>query len=201
MRSQLRMISCAVSAGLVGIAGCHRASPPPTPTPAFTNTGAGTDDAAARAAAMARADAARRDSIARADSLRRIADAARNADDARRTLLQPVHFEFDRDQILASEASLLDRKVTILRDNPSLQIRIEGNADERGSDEYNLALGMRRAAAVERYIEEHGIPAARMSTASNGEEHPVCSGHDESCWSLNRRDDVAITAAGNHLVP
>ncbi len=203
MRSQLKTISCAISVALMGLAGCHRAQTPPAPAPAFMNASASTDDAAARAraAAVARAEAARRDSIARADSLRRAGDAARNADEARRTLLEPVHFEFDRDQILSSETPLLDRKVSILRDNPSLQIRIEGNADERGSDEYNLALGMRRAAAVERYIEEHGISSGRMTTASNGEEHPVCAGHDEPCWSLNRRDDVAITAAGNHLVP
>jgi peptidoglycan-associated lipoprotein len=173
-------------------------------TPAFTTTGvdANTDRAARERAA---ADAARRDSIARAnaraDSLRRAAAAARAAEDARHALLEPVHFEFNRDDILPSETALLERKAAILRDNPSLQVRIEGNADERGSDEYNLALGMRRASAVERYIQERGIPASRMTTASNGLERPVCTEHEESCWSRNRRDEVVITAAADHLVP
>ncbi len=204
MRSLIRTLSCVASLTLAGIAGCHHAPPPAALTPAFTTTGANVnDDRAARDRAAA--DAARRDSIARAnaraDSLRRAAAAGRTADDARRALLQPVHFGFDHDEILSSETALLERKVEILRDNPNLQVRIEGNADDRGSDEYNLALGMRRAAAVERYIQERGIPANRMTTASNGLERPVCTEHEESCWSQNRRDEVVITAAGDHLVP
>jgi peptidoglycan-associated lipoprotein len=169
----------------------------------FRATSLGADNDAARARAAA--DAARRDSIARAnaraDSLRRAAEAARAAEDARRTLLEPVHFDFNRDEIRASETALLESKVAILRDNPRLQVRIEGNADDRGSDEYNLALGMRRAAAVERYITEHGITASRLTTASYGLERPVCKEDNEGCWSLNRRDEVVITAAGDHLVP
>ena len=204
MRSQIRTLSCVASLTLAGVAGCHHAPPPAALTPAFATAGVNAnDDRAARARAAA--DAARRDSIARAnaraDSLRRAAAGARTAEDARRALLQPVHFEFNRDEIRASETPLLERKVEILRDNPSLQLRIEGNADERGSDEYNLALGMRRAAAVERYIQERGISANRMTTISNGLERPVCAGHEESCWSQNRRDEVVITAAGDHLVP
>ena len=204
MRSQIRTLSGVASLILVGVSGCHHALPAAALTPAFTTTGVNTtDDRAARERAAA--DAARRDSIARAnaraDSLRRAAAAARTAEDARRALLQPVHFEFDRDEVLPSETALLERKAEILRDNPRLQVRIEGNADERGSDEYNLALGMRRAAAVERYIQERGIPASRMTTASYGLERPVCKEHEESCWSQNRRDEVVITAAGDHLVP
>ncbi len=199
MRSQIRTLSCVASLALVGGSACHHAPPPAALTPAVATAGVNANDRAARERAAA--DAARRDSIARADSLRRAAAAARAADDARRALLQPVHFDFDRDEILPSETALLERKAEILRDNPSLQVRIEGNADDRGSDEYNLALGMRRAAAVERYIQEHGIPASRMTTASNGLERPVCKDDEESCWKLNRRDEVVITAAGDHLVP
>jgi peptidoglycan-associated lipoprotein len=203
MRSQIGALSCAFLT-VVGVSGCHHAPQPAALTPAFTTTGVNAnDDRAARERAAA--DAARRDSIARAnartDSLRRAAAAAHTAEDARRALLQPVHFDFDRDEILPSETTLLERKAEILRDNPSLQVRIEGNADDRGSDEYNLALGMRRAAAVERYIQERGIPASRMTTASNGLERPVCTEHEESCRRLNRRDEVVITAAGDHLVP
>lgn len=193
MRSRNRMLSSVASLTLIGAVGCHRAPQPAAAAPAFSTARPdANDDRAARA---------RRDSIARADSLRRAALAGRAAEDARRALLQPVHFDLDRDEILPSETDLLDRKATILRDNPTLRVRIEGNGDERGSDEYNLALGMRRAAAVERYLQEHGISANRMTTASNGLEHPMCTEHDESCWKQNRRDDVVITAAGEHLAP
>ena len=122
MRSQIRTLSCVASLTLAGVSGCHHAPPPAALTPAFTTTGVNAnDDRAARARA---ADAARRDSIARAnaraDSLRRAAAAARTAEDARRALLQPVHFDFNRDEIRASETALLERKVEILRDNPRL---------------------------------------------------------------------------------
>ena len=196
MRSRNRMLSSIASLTLIGALGCHHAPQPAAAAPAFsTARPAANDDGAARA---------RRDSIARAnaraDSLR-LAALARAAEDARRALLEPVHFDLDRDEILPSETSLVERKAAILRDNPTLRVRIEGNGDERGSDEYNLALGMRRAAAVERYIREHGISADRMTVTSNGLEHPLCTEHDESCWKRNRRDDVVITAAGDHLVP
>ncbi|HEX3868510.1 MAG TPA: OmpA family protein, partial [Gemmatimonadaceae bacterium] len=75
-----------------------------------------------------------------------------------------------------------------------------GNADERGSDEYNLALGMRRATVVEQYLARHGVATAQLETISNGEERPVCQGHEEDCWSQNRRDEVVITSGGDHLV-
>ena len=76
---------------------------------------------------------------------------------------------------------------------PAIEISIMGNTDERGSDEYNLALGQRRAVAVMRYLVDRGIAAARMTAGSNGEERPVCQGHDESCWAQNRRAEIAIT--------
>jgi peptidoglycan-associated lipoprotein len=149
----------------------------------------------ARAEAATRAEAARRDSLARAaraDSAR-LADAARRAADARRDLVAPIHFDFDRAEFLDTERPLLDRKVAILTATPELEISITGTTDERGSDEYNLALGMRRAVAVQRYLLDRGIASRRISTASNGEERPACQGHDESCWAQNRRAEVAIT--------
>ena len=69
-----------------------------------------------------------------------------------------------------------------------------GNADERGSDEYNQALGMRRAQIARKYLIDHGIDAGRIDISSNGEEKPVCQAHDESCWSQNRRDEFVIVA-------
>ena len=76
---------------------------------------------------------------------------------------------------------------------------IDGHTDERGSDEYNLALGQRRAATVKRYLIDHGIADARIETISYGEERPVAQGNDESAWSQNRRAEFEITAGGQTL--
>jgi peptidoglycan-associated lipoprotein len=74
-----------------------------------------------------------------------------------------------------------------------VQIRIEGNADERGSDEYNLALAQRRSAAARRYLVARGIAEARIEVVSFGKERPVCQEHVETCWQQNRRDEFVIT--------
>jgi len=79
-------------------------------------------------------------------------------------------------------------------------IRISGHADERGSSEYNLALGQRRAAAAKRYLVERGVAESRVETTSFGEERPACTSADESCYAQNRRDEFEITAGGPNLV-
>lgn len=115
----------------------------------------------------------------------------------------PIYFDFDKSDIRTDAAATLDRKIPWLTANPGMRIRIEGNADERGSDEYNLALGQRRAAAAKRYLVEHGIDAARFDLVSYGEERPVCTDHNEDCWQKNRRDDFVIVTIGadNIVVP
>jgi peptidoglycan-associated lipoprotein len=115
----------------------------------------------------------------------------------------PIYFDFDKSDIRTDAAATLDRKIPWLQSNPGMRIRIEGNADERGSDEYNLALGQRRAAAAKRYLVERGIDAGRFDLVSYGEERPVCTEHDESCWQRNRRDDFVIVTIGsdNIVVP
>jgi peptidoglycan-associated lipoprotein len=157
-------------------------------------------------AARARADAARRDSIARADADRRAreaADAARRAQEAaeaaRAALSARIYFNYDRDELLPEATAVLDSKIPILRANAALHIRIEGNADDRGSDEYNLALGQRRAAQARRYLASRGIAETRVDVASFGEEHPVCREDAESCWHQNRRDEFVITSGGDRL--
>ena len=75
-------------------------------------------------------------------------------------------------------------------------MRIAGHADERGSTEYNLALGTQRAAQAKRYLVERGVAAARIETTSFGEERPVCTENTEACWAQNRRDEFEITAGG-----
>src|SRR6266480_2061166 len=112
----------------------------------------------------------------------------------------PIYFDFDKSTIRPDAATTLDAKVPWLQANPGMRIRIEGNADERGSDEYNLALGQRRAASAKRYLVDHGIAADRFDLVSYGEERPVCTEHNEACWQQNRRDDFRIVTIGSDRI-
>lgn len=183
------------ASSIVWIVACHHSPPAATPTPVARVNQDSINRANAMRDSIARADAARRLAAARADSIRR-ANEARAAEltGARAALTQPIHFDFDASEILAADKPVLDRKAGVLGANRPIRIRIEGNTDERGSDEYNLALGMRRASAAKLYLTEHGIDGSRIETVSYGEERPVCQEHDESCWSKNRRAEFAVLA-------
>jgi peptidoglycan-associated lipoprotein len=111
-----------------------------------------------------------------------------------------IHFDYDRSDIRAEDAPNLDRKAAILEANPAVRVRISGHADERGSDEYNLALGTRRAASAKRYLENKGVDGSRLEVISYGEERPLSAGADETAWANNRRDEFEITAGGGSLV-
>jgi peptidoglycan-associated lipoprotein len=171
---------------------------PPATTP--TTTGPNQDSINAENArrdSIARAEAARRDSIARAQA---DADKMRSARDAAtKALTQVIYFDFDSDALKDDARSTLDAKITILNASPDVKLKVAGNTDERGSDEYNLALGQRRAAAAKRYLTDHGISGDRIDIISYGEERPVATGHDESSWSQNRRDDFEITAGADQI--
>ncbi|MGH7719667.1 MAG: peptidoglycan-associated lipoprotein Pal, partial [Gemmatimonadaceae bacterium] len=149
----------------------------------------------------ARAEAARRDSIARAqaeaDRLR--AERERALAEVRNTLGAAIYFEFDSDALSPEASGSLDAKLAILNANPGVRIRISGHADERGSDEYNLALGQRRAATAKRYLSQRGIADDRIEIISFGEERPAAEGGDESAWTQNRRDEFEITAGADQL--
>jgi peptidoglycan-associated lipoprotein len=112
----------------------------------------------------------------------------------------PIYFDFDKSTIRPDAAATLDAKIPWLQANPGMRIRIEGNADERGSDEYNLALGQRRAASAKRYLVDHGIAADRFDLVSYGEERPICTEHNEACWQQNRRDDFKIVTIGSDRI-
>ncbi len=116
-------------------------------------------------------------------------------DPGRAILESRIYFEFDRSDLAAESRSALAAKLSVLLSNPDIQIQIVGHADERGSDEYNLALGLERAAAAKRFLTQRGVAAERISAISMGEEHPVCTESNESCWWQNRRDDFLITNA------
>jgi len=100
-----------------------------------------------------------------------------------------VYFDFDKSLIRPRDAKTLDASADWLKANPNQLVRIEGNTDERGTNEYNLALGERRAKAAMSYLVSKGIAADRITVVSYGKERPVCTEHTESCWGRNRRDD------------
>jgi peptidoglycan-associated lipoprotein len=129
---------------------------------------------------------------ASADSMRLAAE-TRDVAAARAALVRQIYFDFDSAALRSDQRAAAEAKVPVLTANPRVRIRVDGNADERGSAEYNIALGMRRAAEMKRFLTERGIDGSRIETVSFGEERPVCTTHDESCWAQNRRDDFRIT--------
>jgi peptidoglycan-associated lipoprotein len=151
--------------------------------------------------------ARRADSIARAreDSIRRANDASRRDAEAavaaiKATLAAPVLFDYDSADLLPDARTGLDAKLPHLRAFPQVRIRIAGHADERGSDEYNLALGQRRAAAAKRYLVDQGIDGGRIDIISFGEQQPAVPGSDESAYSKNRRDEFEIVGGADSIV-
>jgi len=106
--------------------------------------------------------------------------------------LGPVYFDFDKYNLKDLSRDQLTKNAQWMKDNPGAVVRIEGNCDERGSNEYNLALGERRAASAKKYLVYQGISPNQLGTISYGEEKPVCGGHYEGCWWKNRRDDFVI---------
>jgi len=98
-----------------------------------------------------------------------------------------VHFPFNSDEIDAADKPQLDRSARCLKADHSLHVTIEGNADERGTEEYNMALGDRRARSVAGYLQSLGASQAQVATVSYGKENPECKEHDEACWARNRR--------------
>jgi peptidoglycan-associated lipoprotein len=111
-----------------------------------------------------------------------------------------IHFDLDQDVIKPEDRPILDRKADILRANSALRIRISGHADERGSDEYNLVLGNKRALAAKQYLVSKGVDASRIDVTSLGEERPVDSASNETAWAKNRRDEFEILSGGDKLV-
>ena len=112
-------------------------------------------------------------------------------------LLGDVFFDFDRAELRAEARERLARNARFLMDHPEFVVTIEGHADERGTNDYNLALGERRANAAKDYLSSLGVDGSRMRTLSYGEERPFCGQSNESCWQQNRRAHFAITGRAN----
>ncbi len=127
-------------------------------------------------------------------------ECARNAPDeiARAEALDAItariHFEFNLARITDESAAVLQRKAEVLKQHPDVMVTIEGHCDERGSLEYNQALGMRRAQAAKAYLVSLGLDESRFRVVSFGEERPLVMGSNEAAWAQNRRDEFVITA-------
>ncbi|MFL5538393.1 MAG: peptidoglycan-associated lipoprotein Pal [Longimicrobiaceae bacterium] len=187
---------------LVLVGGCRKKKPPAGPTTDTTsvtlrppaNNGGLTD---------AERERMRNDSVTlveeAAERERRAREAAVAV--ARDALTDIVFFEYDSDEITAAAESKLQSKAAVLRANPGVRLRIEGHCDQRGSTEYNLALGQRRAEAVRAYLVNLGVDGSRLSTLSYGKERPLVEGEDEEAFARNRRAEFAVAGGTLTTVP
>jgi peptidoglycan-associated lipoprotein len=119
---------------------------------------------------------------------------ARERAAAARAGLQPVYFDFDQVFIKALAGEIMRANAEWLKAHPQIKVRIEGNCDERGTIEYNQALGQRRAASAKKYLTDLGISGHRISLISYGKEKSSCTDSTENCWQKNRRDDFTVVS-------
>ncbi len=117
---------------------------------------------------------------------------ARNEFEAQMSIM--IHFDFDKSDLKPEARDILSQKAGLLRQRPSVTIRIEGHCDEWGTEEYNLALGERRASAAKGYLVNAGIDAGRISTISYGKERPLDTSHNREAWAKNRRGEFHIVS-------
>ena len=120
-----------------------------------------------------------------------------SAEDFRVNVGDTVHFGYNEYNVGDNDKALLGRKAQWLARYPSVRVSVEGHCDERGTREYNLALGARRANAVKEYLVSQGVSAARVETVSYGKERPICTESNEACWTQNRRGVTVVTGGAN----
>lgn len=188
MHKRIPMLATLAVAAVV-MSACPSQQPQVTPQPTVNQDSI---DAANRAREAA--ERARREAEARAAAERA---AALNA--ARAAFATMIYFDYDRSELKPEARATLDAKLPLLRANANVRIRIAGHTDERGSDEYNIALGQRRAAAAKAYLVANGIAADRIDVVSFGEDRPAAMGSNEAAWSQNRRDEFEIIVGGETL--
>ena len=153
-------------------------------------------DAKARAEAEAAAAKAKAEAEAAAAKAKAEAEARAKAEQLRQEISafesDHIYFDYDKAELKSEAQDILTKKAAFLQANPDYNVKIEGNCDERGTTEYNLALGERRATAASKFINALGVAESRISTVSYGEEKPVDTGHNENAWSKNRRDEFKL---------
>jgi peptidoglycan-associated lipoprotein len=206
MRSIRSLAIATLALSLVAVSACHKKpiqvapapAPPPPPPPPGPNVDSIAKARAREDSIRAAQALAAKLAADKADSLRKAQDAANaaaaDAAKLRATLVTVVHFEYDKSDLRDEDKAALDAKIPILQANPTVMLTLAGHTDERGSDEYNLALGVRRASTAKAYLVDRGIAASRLQTISYGEERPLCQQEDESCFAQNRRVEFQITA-------
>lgn len=117
-----------------------------------------------------------------------------DSDTNRAGTLKTVYFDYSSSQIAGSTRATLDENAEFLKSNPTVTVQVEGHCDERGSVQFNLALGEKRAQSVRDYLVTQGIASGRITIISLGKEKPVAFGHEEDAWSQNRRGNFVVTA-------
>ena len=185
-------------------AACTPKAPPAPPAPVVNQDSI---DAAARAradeAARLERERLERERAAAAAAARAAAEAEARAraavDAAKAAFATAIYFDLDKSELSTEARALLDAKLPLLRTNANVRIRIAGHADDRGSDEYNVALGQRRAASAKRYLVDQGLAADRIDVVSFGEERPAAMGSGEESWAKNRRDEFEIIVGGETI--
>lgn len=152
------------------------------------------EDAAAQQAAEAEAARRAAEMAKMSEADRQRQEAAMMAEDARMRAFveENIHFDFDKYDLKPKAMMILDEKAAYLREHPEVRVLVEGHCDERGTNEYNLALGDRRANSAKTYLVKSGVGESRITTISYGEEQPLCMDHAESCWWTNRRAQFQV---------
>ena len=163
----------ALALGLVLAAGCARKTPPATP-PAPPQTTAQSDTTTPTPTPTPPAETPPTPVTVRTEDF------------------QPAFFDLDSDALREDARAALDANAKILRDNPAVSVTVEGHCDERGTAEYNQALGERRANAARDYLVNAGIDGSRLQSVSYGKERPFNPGHDEAAWAQNRRAHIVV---------
>ena len=181
----------------VVLAAACRPEPPPPAAPA--PTGPTPEEIAAQQRADSIENARRLADQARQAALQAEREMQQRAAAARATLGELVYFDYDESTLTSETTRTLQAKLAVLRSCPSVRLRMEGHADERGTSEYNIALGSERAQSVSEFFTGFGLDDARFSTVSYGEERPVAQGSNEAAWARNRRVEFVITTGADDL--
>jgi peptidoglycan-associated lipoprotein len=181
---------------LAAAVACSSKKPPvarPLPPPPSASGSSSAPSAAVRPPAPP--EAVSEPTVVPPEPVREDAIASASLDDINRNSpLKPLFFEYDSSEITGEGRAVLDENAATLKRYPSWTVTIEGHCDERGTAEYNLALGERRAIAARTYLASLGIPADRLKIVTYGKEFPFDPGHDDSAWAKNRRAHFVITA-------
>jgi peptidoglycan-associated lipoprotein len=188
-RLWINLMTAIVVAGLFLTVSCAKKNVQPAQTTIQDNSQL---EAEAKARQAAEAERIRAQELKEKQAKEQAMKEARLAQAKSKFLNENVPFNFDSAELSSDAKMILREKAAWLQDNRSVYVSIQGHCDERGTTEYNLALGERRAIAVKKYLSDLGVLASRMQTVSFGEEQPIDPAHNEAAWSKNRRAQFVL---------